>query len=595
MKKNAVNNPNLFKVLFVLSAAVLLFIASLNFKHNQTIEQAAEKVIHAHKINFELEKIINCTKEGRHGLAGYIITNNSQFLAPYKIANQKLAVSLKTLRLLNKKQKAQLDILNQLEQLTDKKNTNFNQIKALLFQNKVLSNKIIQQKIIYDSVLMDSIMALTTTMSRVESSNLQKRNSIYNYQLFLNPIFTIGTVFITLIFLIISFTRINDDVKILQQSNDKLLFLKTSNDQSEILGNYSSWLWNLDTNEMTFSDNQYRLLGHEPQSFVANNANFLKFIHPEDVPLVENSIDKTISDQDLPTLYYRIIKKDNEIRYFKSSGTIIIDSYKNKILIGNTRDITDERIAKLEIEARNLELEQSNNELISFNYVASHDLQEPLRKIQTFISRFSEIDLLNLSDDGKGYFSKIGIAITKMRELIDDLLLYSRASKAEKKFELFDLNTTLERAKQELSQVIKDSKAIITTDQLPNLEIIPFQMQQLFVNIIGNAIKYAKKNSPPKIKIKCEKIIAIDDEFLLKPVATEYYKISFLDNGIGFDEQYSDKIFVLFSRLISDKEYQGSGIGLTICKKIAENHLGQLSASGTPNIGATFTLYLPVL
>ncbi|MBC7493962.1 MAG: PAS domain-containing protein, partial [Flavobacterium sp.] len=331
------------------------------------------------------------------------------------------------------------------------------------------------------------------------------------------------------------------------------------------------------------------------QSFKANTTNFIKSVHPDDKYLVENIINKIITDEDLPTIYYRVLTKNNEIRHFKSNGTLITDRFKNKIIVGNTRDISDEKIAKLDIEVRNMELEQSNNELISFNYVASHDLQEPLRKIQTFISRFSEIDIKNLSQNGKGYFLKIEASIVKMRELIDDLLLYSRTSKSEKKFELFDLNETLERTKQELSQIIKDSRATILSNTMPTLMIIPFQMQQLFVNIIINSIKYAKKDVPAIIKIECTKIHAIDYPILTKPVSEEYYEISFADNGIGFDEQYADKVFILFNRLISDDDYQGSGIGLTICKKIAENHLGHLAAHSSINDGSTFTLYLPVL
>lgn len=594
MKKSDINNPNLFKILFFLSVGVLLFIASLNYRNNQNIENSTEMVIHIHKVNFELEKIISYLKDGQRGMGGYLITRDTTFLNPYVTSRKKVNNSFKTLDNLTLNNSVQQENVNALLTLINKKYQNFDQTLTYFEQNEDYSEKIIQIKITLDRVIMDAIIKLSEKMVKLENSYLSKRNSIYNYQLFLNPLFTVGTVFITLLFLVISYIKINDDVKSLQQSNDSLLFLKTSNDQSEILGNYSSWFWNLDTNELTFSDNHYRLLGHEPQSFKATNANFLKFVHPDDLKIVESIIDKIISEENLPPVYFRVIRKDNEIRSYKSSGTLINDRFKNKIIIGNTRDITDELLVKQDIEVRNLELEQSNNELISFNYVASHDLQEPLRKIQTFISRFSTLDINNLSENGKGYFVKIEASITKMRELIDDLLLYSRTSKAEKKFELFDLNSTLERTKQELSQIINDTDATILSDKMPLLEIIPFQIQQLFVNIISNSIKYAKKDIPPVIKILCEKINAVDYPILLKPVSTDYYKISFSDNGIGFDEQYAEKVFILFSRLTSEKEYQGSGIGLTICKKIAENHLGYLSAQSKIGVGSTFTLFLPV-
>ena len=595
MKHTYLINPILYKVLFVLSVGVLLIMASLNYQHNEKIAGASEKVLHIHKVNCELENINSLLKDGQRGIDGFIITNDASLLKPYLNSRKQVDVAFKTLKTLLTANVVQQENLKSLLFLIDNKFKNYKQTLQIQSNTDYNKNKLISEKIKLDNTIMDDIIKISQKMIARENSYLLQRTSIYNYQLFLNPIFAIATVITTLILLVFSYVKIDGDIRVLKESNDNLLFLKTSNDQSEILGKYSSWLWNLDTNAMTFSDNQYRLLGFKPQSFKANTTNFIKSVHPEDKYLVENIINKIIVDEDLPTIYYRVLTKNNEIRHFKSNGTLITDRFKNKIIVGNTRDISDEKMAKLDIEVRNMELEQSNNELISFNYVASHDLQEPLRKIQTFISRFSELDIKNLSQNGKGYFLKIEAAIVKMRELIDDLLLYSKTSKAEKKFELFDLNETLECTKQELSQIIKDSRATISSNTMPTLKIITFQMQQLFVNIIINSIKYAKKNVPAIIQIECTKINAIDYPILTKPVSEEYYEISFADNGIGFDEQYADKVFILFNRLISDDDYQGSGIGLTICKKIAENHLGHLAAHSSVNDGSTFTLYLPIL
>ena len=595
MKPTYFTNPILYKVIFVLSVSVLLLVASLNYQHNLKIAGSSEKVLHIHKVKFELEKITSVLQDGQRGIDGFIITNDTTFLESYLKSRPKVDASFKYLQALTATNVVQQENVKLLLFLINQKYKNYKQTLKIHSQIDIQTPKLIAIKIKLDKNIMDAIISTSEKMVTLENSYLAERKSTYNYQLFLNPLFTIATVIITLLLLIISYVKINGDIRALQESNDNLLFLKTSNDQSEILGKYSSWLWNLHTNAMTFSDNQYRLLGFEPQSFEGNTTNFIKFVHPDDQYLVENIINKISIEQDLPTIYYRVITKNNDIRHFKSNGTLITDRFKNKIIVGNTRDITDEIMANLDVEVRNIELEQSNNDLISFNYVASHDLQEPLRKIQTFISRFSDLDIKNLSDNGKGYFLKIEAAIVKMRELIDDLLLYSRTSKAEKKFELFDLNVTLDRTKAELSQTIKDSSATIVSNVLPTLLIIPFQMQQLFVNIIINSIKYAKKNIPAVIKIECNKIKAFDFPIITKPVAEEYYEISFADNGIGFDEQYADKVFILFNRLISDDDYQGSGIGLTICKKIAENHLGHLAAHSTLNDGSTFTLYLPVL
>lgn len=275
-----------------------------------------------------------------------------------------------------------------------------------------------------------------------------------------------------------------------------------------------------------------------------------------------------------------------------SNGKFISDG-SSKMHIGIVKDITDYHLSNVALEERNRELEQSIKELESFNRVASHDLQEPLRKIQTFISRIADNDKANLSDQGKEYISKIDSSANKMRILIDDLLLFSRTNKSEKVFEKTDLNTLLENANQELAHEIEEKKAVIKSADLPVLNVIAFQIQQLFVNLIGNALKYCKPGIPPEITIACEKLVAADYPDFITDKRKKYLKISISDNGIGFDQQYAENIFILFHRLHHSSEYAGTGIGLSICKKIAENHNGFIIAEGKPGIGATFVVYLP--
>ncbi|HWZ22123.1 MAG TPA: ATP-binding protein, partial [Cytophagaceae bacterium] len=156
-----------------------------------------------------------------------------------------------------------------------------------------------------------------------------------------------------------------------------------------------------------------------------------------------------------------------------------------------------------------------------------------------------------------------------------------------------DLNFSLETIKQELAPSLEEKNATIEAGILPTLNVIPFQIQQLFTNLIGNSLKYSKPNIPPVIKISCEKIIAKDYPILKMDTLKEYYKISFTDNGIGFEQEYAENIFILFHRLHHITEYPGTGIGLAICKKIVENHSGFIKAEGRPGIGSTFSVFLP--
>ena len=180
-----------------------------------------------------------------------------------------------------------------------------------------------------------------------------------------------------------------------------------------------------------------------------------------------------------------------------------------------------------------------------------------------------------------------------MRILIDDLLLFSRTNKAEEVFEKADLNLMLEIANQELAQNIEEKNAVIQSAVLPVLNVIPFQIQQLFVNLIGNAIKYSRPGISPVIKIECDEISSGQYPDFIKDKRKKFYRITVSDNGIGFEQQYAENIFLLFNRLHQKSDYPGSGIGLSICKKIAENHNGFIIADGNPGVGSSFSVFLP--
>ena len=243
--------------------------------------------------------------------------------------------------------------------------------------------------------------------------------------------------------------------------------------------------------------------------------------------------------------------------------------------------------------SHNLELERNNKELSAFNYAASHDLQEPLRKIQTFISRLEEKEADKFSDSGHQYLERIKSASSRMRLLIDDLLQFSRTNKPDKKFVVADLNELLENAKQDVAITILEKKAQITSDTLPKAAVIAFQIQQLFLNLLSNSLKYSKTDKVPIIQINYSKVMAKEEPHLIKASKSDYHKITFTDNGIGFDQKYAEKIFDLFNRLHNKQDYSGTGIGLSICKKIIENHRGFIFAKGEINVGSVFTVYLP--
>lgn len=376
--------------------------------------------------------------------------------------------------------------------------------------------------------------------------------------------------------------------------NNKLKMFDESSKQAEILGKYGSWILNYDNLQFTYSDNQFRLLGFEPQSFEPNIDNLLDYVHPEDTKIIEKAYKKALSTMEMPTTNYRIITQSGKTRQFRTLAKSFTDLRGAKSMIGTTQDVTEEYKKSLQLKQRNLDLEKHVKELNDFNQVASHDLQEPLRKIQTFISRINDRDKANMSETGKEYITRIEMASDRMRVLINDLLQYSKANRTQKNLIPTDLNDTIKESLIELSQNIEDKKAIVNYTELPIINGISFQMQQLFTNLLSNSLKYSKSDISPIISIDCTEISAKNEVELNDKSSKKYYKIIFSDNGIGFEQEHSKKIFSLFKRLHGKTEYQGTGVGLAICKKIIENHKGFVFAYGIPNEGSTFTIYFPV-
>lgn len=376
-------------------------------------------------------------------------------------------------------------------------------------------------------------------------------------------------------------------------ANKELKIFDQSSRQAEILGQYGSWVLDYDTLKFSYSDNKFRLLGCEPQSFDPSFTKFLEFVHPDDKHIIIETNEKAIKTKEIASVDFRIIRKDGKIRHFKVIAKTFKDSSGTESMIGTTQDVTDDYIKSQQLKVRNNELEQNIKELNEFNHVASHDLQEPLRKIQTFISRINDKEKENLSEFGKEYLSRIEKVSNRMRVLINDLLQYSRTNRTEKIFTKTNLNEQLSNSLLELSQIIEEKKAIITYNELPEIKGISFQIQQLFTNLLSNSLKYAKQDIVPVIDIHFSEIIAKNESKLKDKTSKKYNKIEFTDNGIGFDQENAEKIFLLFNRLHGKTEYYGTGVGLAICKKIVETHGGYIFATSTINQGATFTIYLP--
>lgn len=594
MPKTILKKAWLIKSIFFACAFLILLIGGITYRNLDDLNKSSDLLTQTYKVNVELEQIFSYLKDAETGQRGFIITNDPLYLDPFESGRENINNSIAELKELSRDNQNLQNNLQELAVLIDKRIGNFE--KSFRFSSVGnYEDANFKESFLNGKKLMDTIRTKITGMIDYENNVLKNRQDTYESNLKITPLFLYSVLLISLILMFLAYSKIIRDLKKLKLSNKQLEIFKESTKQSEIIGQQGNWIWDIEGNRFSYSDNLYRILGEEPQSFEPTIENFFEFVHPEDLEKLHEDIEKMMKDKDLPFIYYRIIKKNGDIKHFKACAKLHTSADDNKQLLGVTTDITDEIENYRTLEERNLELERNNKELSAFNYVASHDLQEPLRKIQTFLSRLEDKESSKFSESGLLYIERIKNASTRMRLLIDDLLQFSRTNRADKAFEVSDINLLLEGAKQDLAEIISEEDAKIHAETFPSINVIPFQIQQLFFNLISNSLKYKSKKRKPVINISYSKIRASEEKKIIKPLKTYYHKIIFADNGIGFDNEYAEKIFVLFNRLHNKDEYSGTGIGLSICKKIVENHHGFIMANGEPNVGATFTIYFPSL
>jgi PAS domain S-box-containing protein len=379
--------------------------------------------------------------------------------------------------------------------------------------------------------------------------------------------------------------------------NDEMNEHRRLMDQYEVFLRFGTWEYSVTTQEITWSVGMYSLFGYdavEDRNLTINEALYELHIDPEDYKQGVTLRNDTVSGKEEYFWQYKITSKTGEVKWLETYGRILRNKEGEFVkTFGITRDITRLKVYEHSLELKIRELNRSNAELEEFAYVASHDMQEPLRKLITFSERLTAKFQDVLQDDGQMYLSRIVAATNNMRLLIDNLLDFSRISRTGEAFETTELGNVLHKVLSDLEVSIEEKQATVTAGKLPVIEAQGPQMKQLFTNILSNALKFRQPTVPPVINITSEPVPA--EEVIRQGLRnqTRYYKIQFTDNGIGFEQEYADRIFQIFQRLHGKAEYPGSGIGLAICKKIVEYHSGLIYAKSQLGEGAVITVILP--
>ncbi|MDZ7899363.1 MAG: ATP-binding protein [Arcicella sp.] len=360
------------------------------------------------------------------------------------------------------------------------------------------------------------------------------------------------------------------------------------------------YVLNLDEQSLFYTNGRlYDVLGYTWDDIVEMNYSLGPVMVHDDLSTfgseLANTFDNLLEDS-ITEFSINFRHKNGSIRELRNRATVMTrhPDGRNQFIVVVAEDITESKALNLELERRLTALKKSNAELEQFAYVASHDLQEPLRKINTFGERLTHKYSDKLGDEGNFFAERMNNAATRMQALIQDLLTYSRVSSLQDSFEPVDLKEIFKQVLNDLELKIQEKKATITFQNLPTINAQPIQMYQLFQNLLTNALKFIKPDVAPIITVKCRLATPAEiGEISTLITFRRYYRISVSDNGIGLENEYAERIFTLFQRLHGRSEYEGTGLGLAICRKIVEGHQGQIKAKGVLGVETEFVMYLP--
>lgn len=608
-------------ILFVFIIVLLAFISIISYQRIMRFNAAYSWVNHSDLIKLKLVQTMSYLKDSESGARGYLLTKDSTLLTPFTGSLEKINKITASLDSLMQDDPEQLVNLNMLREMVIAKFLRLNDI----LKNPDLSASVLHDRLLAENQSMTQCREILIKMNRIENRLLQERTENRDRYATITPFYSLIFSIFAIIVVILVYFRLRSETQLRFRAEDSEAEIMTAGKKIEetelrlrlaieaaALGTFD---WNFENHDFLSSDRLNEIFGHKEH---ITHEDLIKGIHPEDKRLRE----KAVADSFINGLLHyeiRIIWPDESIHWINVYGKVIFDSARQPSrMYGTVIDITrhkkileelrqsessleekvQERTLSLieandQLETTIMDLEQSNAELESFSYVASHDLQEPLRKIITFCERISVNDKNNLSESSKEYFSRITLAAARMRNLIDAFLTYSQTGNVNVNYEETNLNTLLEEVKNDLHDMIGEKKAVIQSGKLPSLKLIPLQFHQLFINLTSNALKYSKPTVPPVITVTAEMVSGIGLNEEENDPAVNYWRISLEDNGIGFEQQYSNKIFELFQRLHPKSGYTGTGIGLAICKKIIRNHKGFITATGDPGVGSIFSIFIP--
>lgn len=586
------NTSLIAKIALTVALLLVSYVSIIFFQQMQNLEKSVVAMAESSKRLMEYEQVLSILSINEASMRSFIITKDSSYIKKrfYKIES--------VTPYLDNIVQTESDVNYSLtkDSLKDLISLRFEAFDQALAASKDVSkveNSQLALVLRRGDAISDKLREYVKASVNSEATNLKLSKINHHFELQTSIVTTFMIVTLALFIILVSINKINSDVKKLKRVNSELSFLNYTFNKAEKFAGISHWKYNVEQQKFSFSDNFWSSVEGFQSNIENGITEVLKRVHPEDKSKVIATYSESFSKL-LPTsIIFRIFSGVDELRYIKAVGSYVENDEGEHIKIAVNYDITEQYSVNLAMEKVNNNLQTINDELESFNNIVSHDMQEPLRKIQMFISRIEQDELQKLSPTAQGYFNRISFAANRMQNLMIDLVNYSQSVKGEKIFEKVELKSIVERVVEMLPLEMEEHKVKVQIDELPEIIGLPFQLQQLFVNLISNSIKFGKEDDLNLIHIYEEEIVEGEVKESLEFSAKEFYKIIVSDTGVGFDQQFATKIFKLFGILKKNSQHKGTGIGLAICKRVMDNHNGFIYAKGAINDGSKFILYFP--
>ncbi len=586
------NTSLIAKIALTVALLLVSYVSFVFFQQMQNLEKSVAAMSESSKRLMEYEQMLSVLSVNESSMRSFIITKDSSYIKKRFYKKESVVTFLTQM------EQTDLDIdysatKDSLKQLIDLRFEMFDQALAASREVSKIENLYLADVLRKGDFISDQLRKYVRSSVNSEVTNLKLFKINHHFELQTSIVTTFLIVTLALFIILVAINQINSDVKKLKRVNSELSFLNYTFNKAEKFAGISHWKYNVEQQKFSFSDNFWSSVEDFQINLENGITQVLKRIHPDDKSKVIAIYSESFGNL-LPTsIIFRIYSGVDELRYIKAVGSYVQNDEGEHIKIAVNYDITEQYSANVEMEKINNNLHTINDELESFNNIVSHDMQEPLRKIQMFISRIEADEVKKLSLTAQGYFDRISFSANRMQNLMIDLVNYSQSVKGEKIFERIDLKSLVTRVVEMLPLEIEEQNVKIEIGELPEIIGLSFQLQQLFLNLISNSIKFGKDGESNLIQIYEEEIQDGEVKDSIEFSTVDFYKIIVSDTGVGFEQQFATKIFKLFSTLKKNSQQKGTGIGLSICKRVMDNHNGFVFAKGAINQGSKFMLYFP--